>query len=287
MSKWRPAKQNCLYVIPDIHGALNPLQKICDRILPLRKSDGGKDRLIFLGDYIDRHVDSHKVIDFLIELEKKYSSQITFLMGNHELMLLQALNIQPGKNITLQTMSHMYKMWMENGGRETIYGYKERKGLSMDGWNEDLPRSKVIDLFPKEHLEFFQRLAKSYEWQDYIFVHGGCNPQESLSGQELEVLTWDRSLLKFVQNALQAGKNVLPWEKTVVCGHSVQPNKMPVIRDNYMMLDSGSPGRLLVAEMNSKTAYMAYPDKDRLVKFPLKNTERTPPPQVLLHWETK
>ena len=80
MSKWRPSEQNCIYVIPDVHGAIDPLNKICDRILPLRKSDGGKDKLIFLGDYIDRHVDSHKVIDFCIELEKKYPHQVIFLM---------------------------------------------------------------------------------------------------------------------------------------------------------------------------------------------------------------
>lgn len=286
MSKWRPVKQNCLYVIPDVHGALDPLKKICDRILPLRKSDGGKDRLIFLGDYIDRHVDSHKVIDFLIELEKKYSSQVVFLMGNHELMLLQALNIMPGKNMTLQGMSHMYKMWMENGGRETIYGYKERKGLSMDGWQDDLPRSKIIDLIPKEHIEFFTNLRKSYEWEDYIFVHGGCDPTESLSRQELEVVVWDRSLLKFVQNSIQ-NNLPLPWDKTLVCGHSVQPDKMPVIRDKYMMLDSGSPQKLLVAELRSKTAFMAYPDKDRLVKFPLKNTESVPRPRILFYREAK
>lgn len=274
MSKWRPVKKNCLYVIPDIHGSIDLLKKICDRILPLRKSDGGKDHLVFLGDYIDRHVDSHKVIDFCIELKKKYPSQVTFLMGNHELILLQALNLQPGKNMSLQTMSHMYKMWLDNGARETIFGYQQRKGLnSQDGWS-DPPRSKIINLFPKEHLEFLQSLEKCYEFEDYIFVHGGCNPQELLTNQELEVLAWDRSLVKFVQNAIQAGHSVMPWDKTVVCGHCVQADKLPVIADKYMMIDCGSPKQLLVAELHSNTAFMAYPDKDRLVSFPLKATKK-------------
>ena len=202
-------------------------------------------------------------------------------------MLLQALNIQPGKTQSLQTMSHIYKMWMDNGGRETIYGYKERTGLSMDGWQNDLPRSKVIDLFPKEHLDFFKNLVKSYEIDDFIFVHGGCNPQESISNQDLEVLVWDRSLLKFVQNSIQSDKNILPWEKIVICGHCVQPDKMPVIQDNYMMLDAGSPTRLLVAEVRSRTAFMAYPDKDRLISFPLKNTKKKPSSPILFHWESK
>jgi serine/threonine protein phosphatase 1 len=277
MSKWRPSKKNCLYVIGDIHGGLDPLKKICDRILPLRKSDGGKDLLIFLGDYIDRHIDSHKVIDFLIELEKKYGSQVVFLKGNHELMLLQALNIQPGKNMTLQQMSSAYKMWMANGGRETIYGYKYRKGILDDSW-DDYPRNKVLDLIPKDHIDFFTKsLVSTYELEDYIFVHGGLNPQEPVSSQDLEVLVWDRSLLKFVQNAIQRSSTpILPWDKTIICGHSVQSDKKPVITDKFMMLDCGGPLQLLVVELRSKTGFMAKSFQDRMVKLELKSTKKVP-----------
>lgn len=273
MSRWHPSKED-LFVIPDVHGNIDLLKKICKRILPLRKSDGIKDKLIFLGDYIDRHVDSHKVIDYCIELEKEYGSQVIFLMGNHELMLLQALNIQPGRNLTLQSMAATYKMWMENGGYDTIAGYLERAGVK-EGWTS-LPRSRVSNYIPKEHIDFFTKsLVKYYEIDNYVFVHGGLNPLNSPSGQELEILVWDRSLLKFVQNAIQ-NNMPLVWEKTVICGHSVLSNKQPVIKFNYMMLDCGSPKQLLVAELNSMQAFMAYPDKDRLVKFELKETVKNP-----------
>lgn len=273
MSKWRPTDKNCIYVIPDVHGALDCLKLICDRILPLRKSDGGKDILVFLGDYIDRHTDSHKVVDFLIALEKKYGSQVVFLMGNHELMLLQSLNVQPDRNMSLQTMTHTFKMWMANGGYDTIAGYMKRAGQN-EGWGS-LPRSRVSDFVPKEHIEFFQSLKKYHEIDDYIFVHGGLDPTEPASGQEMELLAWDRGLLKFVQNAIERGEE-LPWDKTVVCGHSMLANKLPVIKPNYMMLDCGSPKQLLIVELRSKEAFFAYPDKDRLVKFELKETEKNP-----------
>lgn len=274
MSRWRPVKKNCLYIVGDIHGSIDLLKKVCDRILPLRKSDGGKDRLIFLGDYIDRHVDSHKVIDYCIELKKTYHNQVTFLLGNHELMLMQALNIQPGREISLATMSHMYRLWLENGGRSTLFGYQLRNGIdSQDGWS-DPPRSKLKELFPKEHLEFFRSLESYYEDDKHIFVHGGCNPQEPLVNQDVEVLAWDRTLVKIVQNLTQQGLTTLPWDKTVVCGHCVQSDKMPVIADNYMMIDCGSPSRLVVVEMNSRTAFCAYPDKDRLVKFELVSNKK-------------
>src|SRR5690349_19239000 len=92
MGKKRPMKKNCLYVIPDIHGAYNLLNLILKKILPLRKSDGIEDHIFFLGDYIDRSVESHLTIDKLIEIKKKFPNQIHFVMGNHELMMLKAFN---------------------------------------------------------------------------------------------------------------------------------------------------------------------------------------------------
>ena len=59
MSKWRPSKE-CIYVIPDVHGMYNELELILSRILPLRKTDGVKDKIVFLGDYVDRRVDSDR-----------------------------------------------------------------------------------------------------------------------------------------------------------------------------------------------------------------------------------
>lgn len=269
MSKWRPAPRDCIYVIPDIHGALGLLTKICDRILPLRKSDGGKDKLIFLGDYIDRHVNSHKVVDALIALEKKYGSQVVFLMGNHELMFLQAMNLQPGRDISITNRKPIFNMWMANGGAETVLGYLERAGLKENPLT--YPQNRILDLFPKQHIEFFQRLVKGYEFEEYVFVHGGLNPLESVAKQDVEVLAWDRSLLNIVMKAINADVE-LSWDKIVVTGHNVLSHKRPIIKDKFMMLDCGSPSQLLVVELRTMEAYMAAGVKTRLVKYELKET---------------
>lgn len=276
MSKWRPTlDKNCLYVIPDVHGNLDLLQKVCDRILPLRKSDGIKDTLVFLGDYIDRHVDSHRVLDFLIELQKKYSDQVVFLMGNHELMLLQALNLLPERNYTLESQANIFKMWLKNGGTDTVYGYEIRQGKKVtDSWR-DPTRLEVSQIIPQEHKKFLiKNLRKYYQTDEYIFVHGGLEPFIDPEIQDLEMMLWDRSLLKVIKDYLLSCKITktkpeLNWDKTIVCGHSVCPDQNPVITDKYMMLDCGSPQQLLVTELNSKQAYMAYPNKDRMVKFDL------------------
>jgi len=269
MSKWRPSPRNCIYVIPDIHGAADLLQLILDRILPLRKSDGGKDQIVFLGDYVDRHKDSPRVLDMLIELEKKYPSQTAYLMGNHEYFILQALDCLPGRVVTPQTKHHAMNMWLMNGGFDTVAAYMERAGLEV-GWG-GLPAHRILDIIPKAHIEFLQRCRKYYEIDDYVFVHGGMDPYVAASGQDLEQLVWDRNLVKKVQNMIR-NKQEPDWESIVITGHSVQPDKKPIIKEKYMMLDAGAPHQLLVVELRSMEAYMAHPGNNRLVKYPLEET---------------
>ncbi|MEJ6560028.1 MAG: metallophosphoesterase, partial [Akkermansiaceae bacterium] len=63
--------------IGDIHGCLDALKNIWKAIDP--QPD---DRIIFMGDYVDRGPDCKGVIDFLIGLKDQFD--ITFLSGNHE-----------------------------------------------------------------------------------------------------------------------------------------------------------------------------------------------------------
>ena len=265
MSKWRPKKLNCLYVIPDVHGAHDLLELILRRILPLRKSDGGKDKIIFLGDYIDRGKDGHKVLDRLIELKKKYGERVICLCGNHELMLLEALEYIPS-----DSPSAVHNMWMNNGGLNTIAGYLERIGSTDNVFS--LNRDRIKSLIPKEHIDFMMNdLDGSYEEGNFTFVHGGCEPDESPSKYEIRTLAWDRSLFRFVL-ALIEEERELPWEnKIVITGHNAHGG-IPIIKDKFMMLDCGSPKKLLVVEAHTRQAFMSLPGKSKLVRFDLKET---------------
>ncbi len=271
MSKWRPSPLNCLYVIPDIHGNINLLNKILKRILPLRKSDGGKDHLIFLGDYIDRHYHSHLVLDKLIELKQKYTDQVIFLSGNHEDLFLKSLNAIPNKTIPSHVALANYRCWLNNGGLSTLGGYLERNGQEIKNILS-LELFQIKNLIPKEHLEFLQQELQYYwEHENYVFVHGGCDPEGDLFTQDPDVLMWDRSLLQNVVKAINE-KQDLTWEKIIVTGHNVRPNRQPIIHPKFLMLDCGSPKQLLIAELRSMTGFMADPNKDRLVEITLNLT---------------
>ncbi len=253
MSRWRPVPLNCLYVIPDVHGMLCNLKLILNRILPLRKSDGGKDKLVFLGDYIDRNIDSEKVVDILIDLKKIYKNQLIILKGNHEEMFQKA--------IAQSDNSDDYLLWMNNGGEATLKGYLERAGIAVEN-PFTYPRSRIIDIIPKEHLDFFDSLPLYHETDEFIFVHAGCDPNIPLDKQDTQPFLWDRS----IHTALSSGCQ-LHIPKPIITGHNTIESGRPLITENYMMLDCSGTGDLMVLELNSMSAFMAYKDNGKLVKY--------------------
>ncbi len=148
------ANGSATYVIGDIHGCLRPLQRLVEKVRP-----NPRDRLIFVGDYIDRGPQSREVVDYVLALP----FVCVFLMGNHERMLLDFL---AGENEDL---------FLANGGRATLRSY--------GGDPDDIPES---------HLTFFRSLRTIYETADCVFVHAGIRPMVPLAQQEVSDLIWIR-----------------------------------------------------------------------------------------------
>jgi serine/threonine protein phosphatase 1 len=253
MSKWRPS-ENCFYVISDIHGMYDPLQLILSRILPLRKTGGHTDTILFLGDYIDKNTQSDKVIDLLIDLQKK--EQIICLIGNHEYFMLDVLNSYCPIEI--------YTKWMKIGGDKTLYGYLQRNNFDIQ--NPYLFQRKDIGrLIPLEHINFINNLIPYYENDKYIFVHGGCDPYIPLKNQNSRILSSDRSVYINVKK-FKEGKFQSPWLKTIITGHNGDFSGKAFIYSKFMMLDCSPINRIRVLELNSMTSFYAEIGNKRLVK---------------------
>ena len=116
-----------LYAVGDIHGELEKLDELLAR-LPLRS----EDRLLFLGDYIDRGPDSRGVVARLIDLSKTYPC--VFLLGNHESMFLDFL----GWSDEAYFGGDAFLM---NGGDRTLdsYGYFDREQPDRDTFRSRRP----------------------------------------------------------------------------------------------------------------------------------------------------
>ena len=64
---------NRLFAIGDIHGCFNSFKKLMEEKIQITKSD----KVVLLGDYIDRGSQSKEVIDYIIELKEKSFDIIT------------------------------------------------------------------------------------------------------------------------------------------------------------------------------------------------------------------
>lgn len=73
-------------IIGDIHGCYEQFEKI------LIKSNLSvdEDKLILLGDLIDRGMNSYEVLCKIIQLKEKMGSQLVILRGSHETLLLSS-----------------------------------------------------------------------------------------------------------------------------------------------------------------------------------------------------
>jgi len=188
------------FVIGDIHGCLAMLDRLMDKIA--WRPD--KDRLIFLGDYIDRGENPKGVVDYILAL-KRCSSKVECLMGNHESMFLDYLS---GKN---------GDFFLMNGGGSTLQSYESDKSSELDS------------LIPPDHMAFYKSLKPYIELQDYYIVHAGFHPGIEISKQKQKDMLWIRS--PFIYSDYDFGKKV-------IFGHT--PFIKPLVMENKIGIDTGA-----------------------------------------------
>ena len=60
--------------------------------------------------------------------------------------------------------------------------------------NDKTIRDELIKTIPKDHLQFFNNLSLSYQYNDYFFVHAGIDPDIALNKQDKQVMIWTREI---------------------------------------------------------------------------------------------
>lgn len=146
------ANDSVFYAIGDIHGEAARLRELHARIDEFHEASYPSlvKHLVHLGDYVDRGPDSQGVIEQLMARLAAFPETTTCLMGNHEEMMLDAVQ---GKSIDF---------WLRNGGAETLASYKVERA----------------DELPKSHIDWIRTLQTTYVSSDtdLIFVHAGVDP---------------------------------------------------------------------------------------------------------------
>ncbi|HZS07834.1 MAG TPA: metallophosphoesterase family protein [Blastocatellia bacterium] len=217
-------------VIGDVHGKL----PLLNRLIEETKYEAGTDRLVFIGDLVDRGEDSRGVVARVMGLKRESPELVTVIKGNHEEMMIDALSAPDAEKAEL---------WYFNGGIETLQSYMEEEGK--------------LNL-PEQHFAFLSSLPTWFEDEHAIYVHAGLpegpdgtflHPSRQPDNPEL---FWTRNRHFFSEYK----------GKTVVFGHTIagmifgEPEKV-WLRESLIGVDTGAyiTGVLSAVELPSRKIY--------------------------------
>lgn len=216
-----------IFAIGDIHGCFESFRELVENKIHFHVSD----KLVLLGDYIDRGNQSKAVVDYIIKLQDK-GFDIIPLMGNHESMLLDA--IENGKRLSL---------WIYNGGSKTLESFSIKSLKDLD----------------HIYIDFFKSLPFYYSYKNFLFVHAGFNDEtDNPFGDQYSMIWWCRE--KYLNPAL--------IDKTIIHGHCLVTvtNCKERVQANHQVIDIDTGcvfsdmvgyGRLTALELNTMQLYDA------------------------------
>lgn len=179
------------FVIGDIHAQYEAFLRVLDIV---RFSDS--DRLIILGDTIDRGSESRAVVEWL-KKRRQVAPQDIYLLGNHEDMLLK---------LSLGKIQY-WNAWLDDGdGRLFLKSYGidpdriQKRGMHYFFMNEGGGRPLSLGS-PEATMRFFMEnfgdvvalfrdFKVSWEDGDYFFCHAGIEAYKKISEQSEESLIW-------------------------------------------------------------------------------------------------
>ncbi|MBL1258057.1 metallophosphoesterase family protein [Methylocystis sp. Sn-Cys] len=188
-----------IYAIGDIHGRADLLDRLAQTIDDdLRKGDYSAAVCVFLGDYVDRGLDSRGVIDRLAR--RDFPTPIVTLRGNHEDEMLRYLD-DPA----------MLDQFVAFGGLTTLASYGVDAGLEMKRGGAPAVLAAFLERFPQSHRRFLEETQYSAEYGGYFFCHAGVRPHVPLERQDPGDLMWIRYEFLNYRG---------PFEKVIVHGHT-------------------------------------------------------------------
>lgn len=186
------------FIIGDIHGMSDMLNVL------LREWNPDSERLIFLGDYIDRGKQSKEVLKTVLNLKEYYDAVL--LKGNHEDMLLQWLD----------NPVELADFYLAQGGYETLRSF---------GIDTKYNYEKQAFIFYEAYISVIESIRDMqyyHQDKDHIYVHAGINPHvDKIEDMSPIDLLWIRNAFFYKEHRIN---------KKVVFGHT--PTRL--INSNYL-----------------------------------------------------
>ena len=205
----RPARRTArtpsdcvIWAVGDIHGRSDLADRLIQAIrADLYATEAKRKVVVFLGDYVDRGLDSRGVLDQLCNLAVDPALEVHFIKGNHE-DRMEAFLHEP----------QVGPSWCDYGGRDTLVSYgvnpPSMRG-DLQSWTE--ASRGLAEALPESHRDLLASQELSVSIGDYFFTHAGARPGIALPAQSPDDLMWIRQ--PFLDHPA-------PFEQVVVHGHT-------------------------------------------------------------------
>lgn len=228
-----------IYAFGDIHGCCTKLNALLTQINPKPS-----DTLIFLGDMIDRGVDSKGVLDTIMAYEKR--CQVISILGNHEQMLLDAYLDFANRDAL--------DFWLRYGGKNTLWSF---------GLTDDLHGLLKI---PYHYIRWLKSCHDYFQTDKFIFTHATPKPNLELSKQGEIGLRW---------RPLHTNDTPHISGKTIICGHTTQKDGQVYQHPGLICIDTYAYGEGFLTSLqisDTQDDLMVWQTDNLLhtTKYPLK-----------------
>jgi serine/threonine protein phosphatase 1 len=167
------------FVVGDIHGRCAQLHSLIE-LLP---RDESSDKLVFLGDLIDRGPDVPGCVDHVLGLHRDNPDQVICLRGNHEQMLLDFID-----DVDL--------IWVETptGSDRTFEQYTLTPLRLRTAADFEHVRNSIAGTIPTAQIEFFRALPLYHEDDYALYVHAGLENGKHPQDSSPHSLLWTRDM---------------------------------------------------------------------------------------------
>lgn len=207
-----------IYAIGDVHGCLEQLMELEEKITADAQALPGRKLIVMLGDYVDRGPASSQVLDHLTGQPPEGFVRIC-LAGNHEALMLAYAD---GRCDLPQ--------WLKFGADATLLSY----GIDPVRLSQVYRQTSQVDAIvrkaiPHAHIAFLRSLPVVVETPQLILVHAGLRPDIPLDRQS------DGQLVT-IRSAFYERAHLL--ERIVIHGHT--PVSRPRLEGRRLNIDTGA-----------------------------------------------
>lgn len=202
-----------MYIIGDLHANVGELKKLMS-LLEIKAGD----KIIFLGDLIDKNIETKKTIDLLNEISSKHDC--VFIKGDHEFVW------------------ERYLMHNDIARQDFILNYGGVAALQKftDDPKDLVINNKIVEIksFLQPYLDLIQISQDFYLLDEYLIMHAGL--LESQLDQEKISIDEENYFLR--EDKMNFDKKYLGKYK-IIAGHTYF-SKEPFIKPGYINIDLGA-----------------------------------------------